>query len=90
VLDAIEAKFQNDASFQLVFITFEKENLNELAAEHKFQVAYVNGQKEALKMNYHNPFPSYVLVNKAGVVVDVSGLKVPNAVEITEKIKTFL
>ncbi|XZF14661.1 TlpA family protein disulfide reductase [Chitinophagaceae bacterium MMS25-I14] len=91
-LKEITAHFKDNPAFSLMIVTFETTGLNEYMTAHKltFPVATVRYMNDAQKMNFHNGFPSFVLLNKAGITTRVNGLEGFSASEYIDAIAHLL
>lgn len=75
-----------------MIVTFETTGLTAYMTAHNidFPVAVVRYMNDAQEMNFHNGFPSFVLLNKAGVVTRVNGLNALSLPEYTDMITHLL
>lgn|GEM_PF-707098 len=72
-INKIYDSLKNNPNFQLISVTDEGELVPDFLKQNDvhFPIAYVDREVEARRMNYGNGFPSYVILNKAGIVISV-------------------
>lgn len=91
-LKELTDRFKDNLNFRLMIVTFETTGLAAYMTAHNidFPVAVVRYMNDAQEMNFHNGFPSFVLLNKAGVVTRVNGLNALSLPEYTDMITHLL
>lgn len=66
----LNERFKKNPSFQLLYVTVDNKNVDQLTNKYNFPFSYAP-RASAKSMNFNNDFPSYVIINKAGIVTDV-------------------
>jgi hypothetical protein len=92
LLELLRSRQADNTSFQLFFVSSQRDGLMEFEKEHQLHTAYVAHGEQGLKtLSFGNGFPSMVIINKSGIVVDVIGFThfLKNE-EIVKRVEGFL
>ena len=77
-LEEFYNSMKDNPDFKFVAVTFEGNLIQEFLAEQHvdFPIARIRYERDAQILNYHNGFPSFIIIDKEGKVAALSGMKI--------------